>query len=276
MFNYNNNVSFKISLLLLSLLISKLCFASNHDKIILGIFAHADDEITVSPILAKYANQNTKIYLAFATDGQHGVTAHAQIPAGPKLTKIRAKEAECACKKLRAEAPILFGFEDGTLMRPDTHSPLHNKIQILLDQLKPDIVLTWGPDGGYGHPDHRMISNVVTEVFQKNSNNNQQLYYAGLPVVDLNKLPKVNTEIGEFFKYKFHRTDNRFLPIQISYSKDNLETARLSYLCHKSQYTNEEVNEIFALISALNGTSYLRSWTNQAQKITTVLFKPKE
>ncbi len=33
-----------------------------------------------------------------------------------------------------------------------------------MERLKPDIVVTWGPDGGYGHPDHRMVSNIATQL----------------------------------------------------------------------------------------------------------------
>ena len=36
----------------------------------------------------------------------------------------------------------------------------------LAHSLRPDVVLTWGPEGGYGHQDHRLVGDVVTQVFQ--------------------------------------------------------------------------------------------------------------
>ncbi len=61
-------------------------------KTILAIFAHPDDETTVSPLLAKYAAEGAKVYIAVATDGRLGVTEHAQIPAGDSLASVRAGE----------------------------------------------------------------------------------------------------------------------------------------------------------------------------------------
>ena len=79
---------------------------------LLAIFAHPDDEATVSPVLAKYASEGVQVYLATATDGRLGVTAHAGIAAGDALVEARTKELQCAAEKLGIHPPIQFGLHD--------------------------------------------------------------------------------------------------------------------------------------------------------------------
>ena len=66
----------------------------------MAIFAHADDESVIGPLLAKYARQQAKVYLVIATDGGKGVREHAQIAAGKPLARARAEEARCAAEYL--------------------------------------------------------------------------------------------------------------------------------------------------------------------------------
>jgi LmbE family N-acetylglucosaminyl deacetylase len=141
-------------------------------KTLLAIFSHPDDEATVSPVLAKYAAEGVTVYLAIATDGRYGITDHAKIPAGDSLAAVRNEEAKCAAEKLGIEPPILFGLHDqlkmGEGMGPlnDQLNTMRSKIEALFTSLKPDVVITWGASGWTGHHDHRLVSTVVTEVFQ--------------------------------------------------------------------------------------------------------------
>ena len=117
-------------------------------KTMLAIFAHPDDEATVSPVLAKYAAEGVTVYLAIATDGRYGVTDHAKIPAGDSLAAVRNEEAKCAAEKLDIEPPILFGLHDqlkmGEGMGPlnDQLNTMRSKIAELFTSLKPDVVVT--------------------------------------------------------------------------------------------------------------------------------------
>src|SRR5438132_3648183 len=77
------------------------------ERTILAIFAHPDDEILVSPLLAKYARQGVHVYLAIATSGEQGVMPHAHIPAGDSLRNVRSEEARCAARELHINPPIL-------------------------------------------------------------------------------------------------------------------------------------------------------------------------
>ena len=84
---------------------------------------------------------------------------------------MRADEARCSARVLGLQPPILLGFPDAGLAdfapwpgkRLDT---LVTRVDSVLRALRPSVVLTWGPEGGYGHSDHRLTGNVVTQIFQ--------------------------------------------------------------------------------------------------------------
>jgi len=73
----------------------------------MAVFAHPDDEFTISPLLAKYAKERHTIYLVIATKGELGVTEHAEIPACDTLALKRAGEAACSCEKLGIK-PLVY------------------------------------------------------------------------------------------------------------------------------------------------------------------------
>ncbi|HKD73386.1 MAG TPA: PIG-L family deacetylase [Candidatus Acidoferrum sp.] len=84
-------------------------------RILLVVTAHPDDEAFMGPILARYAREGVKVYLAIATKGEKGANEFAKIPAGDALADARSAEATCACKELGIEPPIFFNLNDGEL-----------------------------------------------------------------------------------------------------------------------------------------------------------------
>ena len=225
-------------------------------RTLLAIFAHPDDEATVSPVLAKYAAEGVTVYLAIATDGRYGVTEHAKIPAGDTLAIVRTEEAKCAAEKLGIQPPILFGLHD-QLKMGEGFGPVHDqlntmreKVKELFTTLKPDVVITWGASGWTGHHDHRLVSAVVTEVFQSQKwEKPTQLYYSAIPT---GNLPADSP-------MQLATVDSSFLPIKISIAEADYEKAKASWHCHKSQYTPETIEGMHQLIKAsLKGTAYFQ------------------
>ena len=157
-------------------------------RTLLAVFAHPDDETSVGPLLARYAREGVTVYLAIATDGQKGVREHAGIPAGAELAAKRAGEARCACQALGIEPPILIGLEDGAMAQEENKAALVREVTRLFAELKPDAVITWGPDGLSGHTDHRIVSAIVTEVYQAAEDPPGQLYYVGFATESVARL----------------------------------------------------------------------------------------
>jgi LmbE family N-acetylglucosaminyl deacetylase len=105
--------------------------------------------------------------MIIVTDGAQGA-ANTSVPRGPEIARLRVEEARCAAHALGVQPSILLGFPDGALGHYNADPALlyrvtqrvHEEIQ----RLRPDAVITWGPDGGYGHADHRMVSSIVTQL----------------------------------------------------------------------------------------------------------------
>lgn len=218
-------------------------------KVLLAVFAHPDDETTVTPVLAKYAAEGVDVYLAIATDGRYGITLHAGIPAGDSLAAARAAELDCAAQKLGIHKPIRFNLHDQLKMQGGygtVHGQLDTlraEVKRLFEELKPDAVITWGASGWTGHHDHRLVSAVVTEVYESRKwDKPAQLFY---PAIPSGKLPEGSGS--------FATVDSTFLTVRVAASEADYEKAFQSLQCHRSQYTPEQMAGMRGTIGAALG-----------------------
>jgi LmbE family N-acetylglucosaminyl deacetylase len=235
--------------------------AQARPRTILAVFAHPDDEQVVSPMLARYAREGVRVQLAIATDGRKGVREHAGIPAGDALAAARAAEARCACEKLRIPPPILMGLEDGALYAEANKRTVLEQVARLVVELKPDVVVTWGPDGVTGHTDHRMVSSLVTEVVQRGGDPAPQLFYAGLSSARAAELRQPGAPTGGGIPPGVAVVESRYLPVRISYTDADARLAAESLACHKTQYTPEETAGMLRMTRLLeDGAVRLRPW----------------
>lgn len=244
-------------------------FAQSQERVILAVFAHPDDETFVGPVLARYAREGAKVYLAIATQGEKGVNEHAHIPGGEALAKVRHEEAVCSARQLGIQPPIFFGLSDGELGA--ITNPLAKNVQDVADdvsnlitKLNPDVVVTWGPEGGYGHPDHRLVSDAVTQVIQSKQTSTK-LLYAALTTAQAKLLN--DEDSGPWHgSVLWHPTDPAYLPIRVSFSPADRTAFHRSLQCHKSQFTPEEMQKVeHVLDKAWDGTVSFRPWIATSQ-----------
>jgi LmbE family N-acetylglucosaminyl deacetylase len=217
--------------------------ATQSPRVILAVFAHPDDETFAGPILARYAHEGVKVYLAIATNGETGVREHAGIPAGEQLAKVRREEAVCACRELGVQPPIFFDLANGQIGA--VTSPKGKNVQIaadkvenLISQLHPDVVITWGPEGGYGHPDHRLVSAAVTEVVQASKDSPRLLY-----VSFSTDQAKVLNDSDNPWRTHWYATDPSYLTVRVTFTKSDETAYHHALECHKSQFTTEEMQK---------------------------------
>jgi LmbE family N-acetylglucosaminyl deacetylase len=165
-------------------------------RILVAALAHADDEGPVAPVLARYAREGVQVYMVVVSDGNAGAGQQGQIPRPEvaltveELASARADEARCAAQALGIRPPILLGFPDGKLGdHTGDRSLIYRVTQRLaqeLERLRPDAVITWGPDGGTGHPDHRIVSSIVTQLQRTGAPGvPERLFYMSLPVASI-------------------------------------------------------------------------------------------
>jgi LmbE family N-acetylglucosaminyl deacetylase len=243
-------------------------------KTIMAIFAHPDDEITVSPLLTKYATEGHIVYLVIVTKGELGVTKHANLPAGDTLATIRAGEVACACEKLGIMPPILLGLGDGSLAKDFTGRPLHEKLDSIFKLYKPNIVITWGPDGGYGHMDHRIVHNIVTELFQSGQYSKpEQLFFTGIPTENWKQTPNFQTGNVKWMSDYWKPVKKEYLTVRIKYSKQDIANAEVAMQCHQSQFSKKQMEDIKLWMSNTNrDTVYFRPFIPQ-KKLSFNLFQ---
>lgn len=250
---------------------------SDGEQTVLAVFAHPDDEMTVGPVLSRLAREGNRVYLAIATDGRYGVSEHAGIPAGDSLAAVRTEELRCAAEQLGIEPPRQFGLEDGFAHKSpelagvlEDFGRLHAAVRELFDELEPDVVITWNPGGGYGHPDHRMVSNIVTEVFQLGGGEEwpKELLYTGMPTDRFSSVPEADRPVVQWFISNWAGVSPEYLPVKLSYEEQDLENARASLGCHESQFTTQDMDEISRLIGHVyNGSVTFRPWSGEGNRV---------
>lgn len=245
-------------------------------KTIMAIFAHPDDEVDVSPLLAKLAKKGHNVYLVVATRGDVGVTDHAKIPAGDSLANVRTRETICSNEVLGILPPVMLGLGDGALTNRPTLAVLNHRIDSVITKYKPDIVITWGPDGGSGHPDHRMVGNVVSEIYQSGQHSSfDKLFYTGIPTENWNNPPKYSTELGNEVHTTYHTVKREYLTTRIKCDTAEIEQGIRAMYCYKSQYTEEEMkdNRLWTLYMNRD-TVYLRTpYASATQDISYDIFE---
>jgi LmbE family N-acetylglucosaminyl deacetylase len=129
---------------------------------LLAIFAHPDDEsMGMGGTLAKYASEGVETHLLCATRGEKGwFGAPEQYPGAETLGKIRERELECAARELGLNSLAFLDYIDGELDQADPAEAI-GKIVTHLRRIMPQVVLTFPPDGNYGHPDHIAIGQLT-------------------------------------------------------------------------------------------------------------------
>jgi len=244
--------------------------AQGTPKTLVAVFAHGDDDGAAAPILARYAREGVQVYLIIATDGAQG-GVHTSVPRGPELARVRSEEARCATDALGIHPPILLGFPDAQLGNYiDDRERLFRltaRIQEELQRLTPDALITWGPDGGTGHPDHRLVSSIVTQLVREGAPGvPERLFYASLPE---RAFRAINPARGEPPSL---RPVPKYFSARIPFSTSDFDAARRSMACHKTQYSDDFVERVSAATrDVLNGELPLSPWLPAAA--TTDLFR---
>jgi LmbE family N-acetylglucosaminyl deacetylase len=164
---------------------------------------------------------------------------------------MRSEEARCSATALRANAPILLGFPDGKLGDYISDRTLvyrlTDRLAAEIRRLQPDALITWGPDGGTGHPDHRLVSELVTQLVRAGAPGaTERLFYMYIPAegfVAMNPQRGAPPMLIPALKY---------LTTIVPFTPADLEAAKQSMACHRSQFAAELIERVFPM--------QVRSW----------------
>lgn len=133
---------------------------------LLGVLAHPDDEtLGLGGVFARYSDEGVETHLVTATRGEggrfRGVKDGSGHPGREKLAAIREEELRAAASILGIRSITLLGYADGRLDEAPPREAIA-RIATEIRRIRPHVVLTFPPDGGYGHPDHIAICQFTT------------------------------------------------------------------------------------------------------------------
>src|SRR6266498_5435489 len=134
---------------------------------LLGVFAHPDDEtFCAGGTLAKYVAAGWEVMVISATSGQAGQIRDPLAATRRTLGQVREREFYAACQQLGVRHAQVLDYMDGTLQDVEEHELTGAVVQIIR-AFRSDVVITFGPDGAYGHPDHIAIGAATTRAFEQ-------------------------------------------------------------------------------------------------------------
>jgi len=236
-------------------------------KTILSVMAHPDDEsFGMGGTLALYAAQGHKVHLLTATKGEAGEVDDEYLQNYSSIAELRTDELCCAAKFLNLASVTFLNYRDsGMAGSPDNQHPeslfqapvdeVAGHILTAIRKLKPDVVLTFDPIGGYRHPDHIAVHNATVLAFEKSGNSEvadpenlppyqpARLYYHTMPVGFLRFYVRLVKLVGKDPKRFGKNKDidlesiaevNFPIHVRINYSSVQRERDAAS-ACHASQ-----------------------------------------
>jgi LmbE family N-acetylglucosaminyl deacetylase len=148
-------------------------------KTVLAVLAHPDDEtFGLGGTLALYAQKGYNTYYVCATRGEVGAADEEFMKGFKDTAEMRTDELMRAAKILGLKEVFFLGYRDSGM--PNTEPNQHPDAQVnhsidevagrvvkYIRELKPEVVITFDPIGGYKHPDHIHIQQATTLAFEK-------------------------------------------------------------------------------------------------------------
>ena len=185
---------------------------AGENRRLLAVLAHPDDE-SFGPggTLALYAHRGVEVHLACATRGEVGEVTEELLRGYRDVGELREHELRCAAQHLRLTGVHFMGYRDsGMPGSPDNRHPqalaaapldeVAARVTHLMRSLRPHVVITFDPIGGYRHPDHIAIQRATVAAFE--AAGDAARYPDGLPAYRPQKL-------------YFHTFGRRFLRLAV-------------------------------------------------------------
>jgi LmbE family N-acetylglucosaminyl deacetylase len=149
------------------------------NQTLLAVLAHPDDEsFGMGGTLALYATRGCDVYLVCATRGEVGEADEEHMKGFATVGEMRESELRCAAGILGLKGVFFLGYRDsGMPGTPENNHPdaqaghpveeVAGRVAKYIRELKPEVILTFDPIGGYRHPDHIHIQQATTLAFER-------------------------------------------------------------------------------------------------------------
>lgn len=133
-------------------------------KCLLGIFAHPDDEIGLAGVYRTCHDEGGLSALICATRGEVGEISDPALATPETLGQVREQELRAACRIMGIEDLSFLDYYDGRLADADPSEAI-GRIVWHIRRLRPQVVVTFAANGGYGHRDHIAIHHFTVAAY---------------------------------------------------------------------------------------------------------------
>lgn len=184
------------------------------DRTLLVVHAHPDDEVfSTGGLLAKHAAAGDRTAVVYCTNGEAGEILDESLDpdeARSRLGEIRRQEVQEACDLLGVSDIRFLGYRDSGMRdteenkHPDAfmNAPLDEAVERLLQvirETRPQVLVTYDEEGGYGHPDHIMANRITVEAYRRAREEGlgvQRLFYPARSREDFRRWVEGLRELG--------------------------------------------------------------------------------
>lgn len=135
-------------------------------RCLLAVFAHPDDEGSMAGALRDYHDQGVTTALICATRGEEGEISDPALATHETLGQVREQELREACRILGLDDLMFLDYHDGRLADADPVEAT-GRIVRQIRRLRPQVIVTFDANGGYGHRDHIAIHHLTTAAFHQ-------------------------------------------------------------------------------------------------------------
>ncbi len=272
---------------------------TNSKAKMLAVLAHPDDELFgMGGTLALYAQRGASVYLICATRGEVGDVDAEYLQGFDSVAQRREHELRCAAQKLGLAGVYFLDYRDsGMPGKADNYHPqalaaasqeeVAAQVAEYIRRIRPQVVITFDPIGGYRHPDHIAIHEATVRAFALSGDESfktnglepyqpQKLYFHTLSRrflrMALNVLPLFGKD-----PHKWGRNGDIDL---VSLAKDDFpihavidfapvrELKKEASLCHESQGGSAMVRGVMGWVLRRSGTkeTFMRAYPSPAPK----------
>jgi LmbE family N-acetylglucosaminyl deacetylase len=161
---------------------------------LLGVWAHPDDEAYLSSgLMSLVRERGGRVVVVTATRGERGTDDPRTFPP-ERLAPIRERELIASLAQVGVHEHQWLTYRDDDLARVPLTQGASDLVPVMED-VRPDVIVTFGPDGMTGHPDHRAISAWTTEAWRQ-TGNHAELWYATLTSEFHRNWGELNDRVG--------------------------------------------------------------------------------
>jgi LmbE family N-acetylglucosaminyl deacetylase len=201
---------------------------------VLGVWAHPDDEAYLSAgLMAEARASGQRVVVATATYGELGASDPYQwSPA--RLATTRRHELAASLAAVGVTEHRWLGFGDG-----ECHDRIADgtaAVVRLIDEVAPDTILTFGPEGMTGHPDHQAISRWTTDAWRSTASPARLLYATKTPQFH-QTWGEINDRLGIWMFGAGPSTAESDLLVDVHLTDSALDRKVVALRAHASQTT---------------------------------------